>query len=366
LYRRRRTWFRKLFSRPVSRPIKASPRRRLAVEALEDRVVPATYHVSSLLDDGSPGTLRDANPGADAIDFQVSGTVRLSGSELPAISDDLTITAPAAGLTVDAYGASRILEVNASVSVGLSGLTLVNGSADEGGGIFNNGTLSLTACTLSGNLARIGGGIFDNGGTLGLDRVTLDSNTARGANGANSNYDPGSPGQDAQGGALYNGGGAVTISDSTVTNNTARGGDGGWVLGRVVGTGQAGAGGGRLDVPGQPHGQQAPVPAQHRRPPAPQRAQPGAAVAVQQSVALGGHLVRGLLGQPALKPDEPGAGGVACVLQPVGQHQPRRVLAGRLLAPAQKRQQLGVRGGVSAHRPPSPWKRCRSPWKCWG
>ena len=246
-----RSWIGRLFARPASRPIKA-PARRLAVEALEDRLVPASFHVTSLLDDGSQGTLRaailqaNANPGPDAIDFQVSGTILLSGSELPAISDDLTITAPAAGLTVDAHGASRILEVNASVSVGLSGLTLVNGSADEGGGIFNNGTLSLTACTLSGNLARVGGGIYNNGGILGLDHVTLDSNTAQGAKGADSRYayyatnegsnwsghagsysDPGSPGQGAQGGALYNGGGAVTISDSTLTDNSAPGGAGG-------------------------------------------------------------------------------------------------------------------------------------------
>src|SRR5262245_42504900 len=111
-----RSWIRNLFARPVTRSIrKATARCRPRLEALEDRLVPAAYHVTSLLDDGSAGTLRaaitqaNANPGADAIDFQVSGTISLSGSELPAISDDLTITAPAAGLTVDAHQASRIL-----------------------------------------------------------------------------------------------------------------------------------------------------------------------------------------------------------------------------------------------------------------
>jgi len=51
---------------------RSSPaRRRPRLEALEDRLVPAAYHVTSLGDDGSAGTLRDAitqanaNPGPD-------------------------------------------------------------------------------------------------------------------------------------------------------------------------------------------------------------------------------------------------------------------------------------------------------------
>ena len=62
-----RSWLRSLFARPKSSP----GRRRPRLEALEDRLVPAAYHVTSLLDDGSAGTLRDAitqanaNPGPD-------------------------------------------------------------------------------------------------------------------------------------------------------------------------------------------------------------------------------------------------------------------------------------------------------------
>jgi hypothetical protein len=50
----KRAWLRSLFASPKCSPA----RRRLQVEALEDRLVPAAYHVSSLLDDGSAGTLR--------------------------------------------------------------------------------------------------------------------------------------------------------------------------------------------------------------------------------------------------------------------------------------------------------------------
>ena len=62
-----RSRLRSLFVRPKSSPVRRRPR----LEALEDRLVPAAYHVSSLLDDGSAGTLREAitqtnaNPGPD-------------------------------------------------------------------------------------------------------------------------------------------------------------------------------------------------------------------------------------------------------------------------------------------------------------
>src|SRR5262245_19525124 len=85
---------------------------RPLLEALEDRLAPAAFRVTSLLDDGSAGTLRSAltlantDPGPDTIDFGVIGTIQLNGSALPAITGDVAITGPgAANLTVDAHGA---------------------------------------------------------------------------------------------------------------------------------------------------------------------------------------------------------------------------------------------------------------------
>jgi hypothetical protein len=48
------------------RPGALSARRRPRLEALEGRLAPAAYHVTSLLDDGGAGTLRAAGAGAEA------------------------------------------------------------------------------------------------------------------------------------------------------------------------------------------------------------------------------------------------------------------------------------------------------------
>ena len=55
-----------------------------------------------------------------------------------------------------------VFEIGPGAIVTLSGLTLKNGNALRGG-ILNNGTLTLTNSTVSGNSAYYGGGI-DNGG----------------------------------------------------------------------------------------------------------------------------------------------------------------------------------------------------------
>src|SRR6516225_10196959 len=98
-------WLRRLFTRPVTRPIRKARTCRPQLEALEDRLAPAVYHVTSLDDFNYLGTLRYAitqantNPGPDTIDsqitgpgslFQVPGTILLQDSPLPAFTDPAT------------------------------------------------------------------------------------------------------------------------------------------------------------------------------------------------------------------------------------------------------------------------------------
>ena len=199
-------------------------------------------------DDGSadPGlgtgtSLREAiefanqDPGPNTIIFAVSGTILLDGTQLPTITDDLTITAPASGLTIDAHGASRILQVSAGTTVGLSGLTLAHGSAYDGAAILNNGTLAVTSSALTGNAVSHDGGAIWNGGTLTLTGSTLAGNSAARLGGGIANVGTLtltkttlSGNTASSGGGIFDSFGTVTATDSTLAGNSV-GGDGGGI-----------------------------------------------------------------------------------------------------------------------------------------
>ncbi len=188
-------------------------------------------------------------------------------------SQTLTIDATANGLTQgvviarsSAAGTAnfRLFDVGVGSSLTLRGVTLVNGYAEggsslfgggalgAGGAIFNQGTLTLDRCTLTGNTARGGQGGLDyaggragggvganasdsgggpNGGAAGADNFTADGNGDAGANGGFGGG--GGAGGRAFGAGNGNGGNA---------GNGGFGGGGGW-RGSGHGTGAYGVGG---------------------------------------------------------------------------------------------------------------------------
>jgi hypothetical protein len=190
----------------------------LALEALEDRTVPSTFTVTNTLDDGSVGSLRwavgqaNSTPGADTINFDPTQfntpqIITLTGTQL-SLTDTAatTIIGPAAGVTVSGHNASRVFAINSGASASLSGLTVSGGRTSIGGGLFNQGTLALTNCTVSGNTATSffpgGGGVF-NSGTATLINCTVSGNSA--------GY---------VGGGLYNQG-RLALTNCTVSGNSA-------------------------------------------------------------------------------------------------------------------------------------------------
>jgi CSLREA domain-containing protein len=192
----------------------------------------ATITVTSTADaTGGPNcTLRDAitaantdtatggcsaGNGADTIDFGVSGQINL-GSTLPAMTSALAIDASGRNIVVSGQGAVRVLEVDAGASLTLHQLRIADGNTDNGGGILNAGTLSITNSTLSGNVATDHGGAISNayGGSLIVRASTLSGNVAR--------YDETDY---AIGGGIYNDGRAL-VENSTLSHNTANSGGG--------------------------------------------------------------------------------------------------------------------------------------------
>jgi CSLREA domain-containing protein len=250
----------------------------------------ATITVNSTADDTTAGdgdcTLREAianvNAAADTsdgdcaaatgsddtvvFDLALPATITLTTDTELEINTNVTINGPTTGvLAVDGNGQVTVFDIqNGTVSI--ANLTVQNGLGDLGGGIYNDATLTLTGCTLSGNSAESGGGgIFNdldgtvtlsdctlsdnsapdvfggggvyNSGTATLTTCTLSGNSAPDAFGGGGIYSDGeltltgctlSGNSGVDGGAVYNDiGGTLTLSDSTLSGNSAPGDFGG-------------------------------------------------------------------------------------------------------------------------------------------
>ncbi len=163
---------------------------------------PTSFTVNDLSDvpDQTPGdricsaangacTLRAAIMEANAItactpltiNFSVTGTINLA-TALPAINHpNLTINGPGANqLDVhrNAVAAFRIFAINGGKIVSISGLSVTNGNDPvQAGGIYNAGTLTLTACAISGNTSPQGAGIQSDN-ILTMTSCTVSNNIA--------------------------------------------------------------------------------------------------------------------------------------------------------------------------------------------
>ncbi len=225
--------------------------------------------------DSGAGSLRAvilASVANDSIVFSntVTSPILLTNGALN-IGRNLTITGPVSpALTIDGNHQDRVFNIftngsSPNTTVNISYLIISNGQtngangtnsqsigspggAAQGGGIFNQGSLNLTNCTLIGNQAiggdggihldldgsgadggaGSGGGIV-NQGTLRLTTCTLSNNTARGGIGSEGSPHAGwhaGSGGNAWGGAIANQG-TLSLMSCTVNNCSASGGDAG-------------------------------------------------------------------------------------------------------------------------------------------
>jgi hypothetical protein len=159
-----------------------------------------------------------------------AGTYR----EHVAIGRDLSISgAGASSTTVDGTHSGRVFTI-IGATVTLHDLTIANGTVEgsPGGGIINNGTLTVSNSTLTGNAARTGGGIF-NYSTLTVSNSTLADNSASNNGGGIANVGTltvsnstlagnSASGEYGYGGGIDNGG-TLTVSNSTLAGNSASG-----------------------------------------------------------------------------------------------------------------------------------------------
>ena len=252
-----------------------SYRRRLRIEPLEDRRL-LSITVTTLVDEnngigaGAGTSLREAifaTLAGDSIDFSVTGTINLTNLGHLVINKNLTINGPGAGLlTINAFdptpdtnngNGSRVFQIDDGnngtlIDVEITGLTLTGGdvtglggaifcsenlsinesivtgnamvasgqSNQNGGGIYHLfGTLALTDCTISNNVAGFqGGGIFSNLGSMTITRCTISGNSIIGLG--------------AAGGGLWCS--SATVTQSTISGNSAATGGGIFTAGQLT------------------------------------------------------------------------------------------------------------------------------------
>jgi hypothetical protein len=222
------------------------------LEPLELRDVPAAIIVDSSADSvASDGvtTLREAiiqanaQAGDDTITFDSkltalgSATITLTDA-LPDLSEGITLTGPGANrlaITRSTAGGTPnfcIFTTSVGSVVNISGLTITGGdNTNDGGGIFNAGTLALSGVAITGNITTgFGGGLENNGGVVSVVDSTISGNSALSSGGIDT-FNGGTLtllGVTVSGNTASDTGGgigidttAVTIVGSTVTNNRA-------------------------------------------------------------------------------------------------------------------------------------------------
>ena len=135
------------------------------------------------------------------------------------------------GHTIDAKNLGRIFSIGEGFTVTLTNATLINGKADKGGAIYNDGSLTLSDVKLSDNAAdSYGGAVFNNGELVVSDSV-FDSNDI---------VNRGSASVDYGGAAIYNWyDGVLTVSGSNFTNNIKNYKNGDRLVGAVATIGDA-------------------------------------------------------------------------------------------------------------------------------
>ncbi len=169
-----------------------------------------------------------ASSGSCSFITLTSGTYAESNIEVRA-----NVTLQGAGSNVSIINANaggRLFTIDAGATLVLANVQLSNGSADNGGAIVNNGTLTIQNSTLSNNQATQRGGAIYTTGQTTITNTTFTNNSATLGGGAiahaagdlvvmNGTYvgnkTPGS------GAAIYINSGTLNVTNSLFKNNTS-------------------------------------------------------------------------------------------------------------------------------------------------
>lgn len=192
--------------------------------------------------DCTEASLRAAMAGGGTVTFACDGTITLSNTV--SISENTFLEAGGHRVTINGNGSVRVFQVGTNVLFTVDNLTIANGLATNGAGLFNaGGVVTVTNSTFCGNNVlgaaapfyphaggeSVGGGAVANLGVLKLVNCTFTNNSAVGGAGSSDSYSfgvAGDVGGNGAGGAVWNAG-LMFSSGCTFAGNSVTGGTGG-------------------------------------------------------------------------------------------------------------------------------------------
>jgi predicted outer membrane repeat protein len=205
---------------------------------------PAAVHAASTVTVSTcdESNLRSAITSAGAggtVTFSCSGTITLASTIT--IGQDLSIDGSGQAVKISGGHSVQVFVVSNGEHLTLNQLSITDGSLPfaNGGGILNEGTLSVTNSTFSGNVAATDGGTgggIANEGTLSVAGSTFSGNFGYFSGGGIYNTGTlsvtgttfsGNSAQASGGGAIENDGGTLSVANSTFSGNSMMGAGGG-------------------------------------------------------------------------------------------------------------------------------------------
>lgn len=179
-----------------------------------------------------------AGSGNDTIVFHSSlGTATITlDSMLPVINDGDGLTIDGDNrITLNGNDSVLVLYVNAGALLTLQNISVTHGNSTSGGGLYNEGTVTITHSAFSNNSSTSsGGGVTNNSGTATITNSTFSNNNATSDGGGVANYGTITIANSAfsnnsanYGGGVINNSGTATILNSTFSDNSAPAAGGG-------------------------------------------------------------------------------------------------------------------------------------------
>jgi hypothetical protein len=205
--------------------------------------------------------------GGTGYTIYIDGTITLSSTISMDGSKKITFSGLNGSTTdiIDGNSTCQILNIASGSTVTIENLTLQNGYADSGGGVYNAGTFNMKSGIIKKNTAHnYGGGVFNSGtfnfsggsisenkgtdnaggidnstGTVNISGGTISGNTSGSTGGGINNYSKGTITMTAgtisgntaatSGGGINLESGSFTMSGGTISGNKATSGKGGGV-----------------------------------------------------------------------------------------------------------------------------------------